>query len=265
MSQLDKNFDGIADRFESRIYGSLKGKIRQAILWRDLNELLSRFPNKPLRILDVGAGLGDIAIELACRGHQVFYNDISQEMFDKAQSRAAAANIDTHLVWSNQPYQNYIQSYLQKQPKENKFDLILCHALLEWLEQPELLIPALKSILKPTGHLSLCFYNPSGLIFRNLIYGNFKLATTVFDMKPDTGSLTPRQASTSDKVKHWLEQNDFSIHTASGIRVFSDYAMHKRGGNAIPDEVIKMELEFSRKEEFIWVARYIHLLCENNL
>ena len=38
MSQHDRNFDDLAERFAKKVYGGLKGDIRLAIIWRDLQQ-----------------------------------------------------------------------------------------------------------------------------------------------------------------------------------------------------------------------------------
>ena len=60
---VDRNFYDIADKFTHHIYGTTKygttkGKIREAVIWQDLNSLLNFLPNKPLKILDTGGGGG---------------------------------------------------------------------------------------------------------------------------------------------------------------------------------------------------------------
>jgi S-adenosylmethionine-dependent methyltransferase len=64
----DRNFDDLAERFQRKVYGGLKGEIRLAVLWRDIEPLLPEVNDKPLRILDIGAGLGQLAIRLAKLG-----------------------------------------------------------------------------------------------------------------------------------------------------------------------------------------------------
>ena len=65
-TRADRSFDTIADHFEKKVYGGLKGEIRLAVLRRDIVEYsaqMSEALGRPLRILDVGAGLAQIAIE----------------------------------------------------------------------------------------------------------------------------------------------------------------------------------------------------------
>ena len=56
LSLQDRNFDDIAEKFARNIYGTTKGKIRQAVVWQDLTRLLAQLPQRPLRILDAGGG-----------------------------------------------------------------------------------------------------------------------------------------------------------------------------------------------------------------
>ena len=54
----DRNFDDLAERFQRKVYGGLKGDIRLAVLWRDLEQYLPQIHGaEPLTVLDVGACL----------------------------------------------------------------------------------------------------------------------------------------------------------------------------------------------------------------
>lgn len=65
----DKNFDKLAQKFAKNIYGTPKGEIRAAVLWRDLAPALAQFGDKKLRILDAGGGFGYFSQKLARLGH----------------------------------------------------------------------------------------------------------------------------------------------------------------------------------------------------
>ncbi|HAM61758.1 MAG TPA: SAM-dependent methyltransferase, partial [Psychrobacter sp.] len=184
-TRTDRSFEPIADHFEKKVYGGLKGEIRLAVLRRDIFAYVnehSRRLGRPLRILDVGAGLAQIAIELAAQGHTLVINDISAAMLDKAQTHAAALETGTKtkldISWLVCPYQELASKLATDSTAENsdtKFDLILCHALLEWLAKPAEVMRFFDTQLRPQGALSLCFYNPASFDYRNLIMGNFNL------------------------------------------------------------------------------------------
>lgn len=249
----DRNFDDIADYFAQRIHRGKKGQIRQAVIQRDLDRHLpDGFHHAPKRVLDIGGGLGHFAIQSAINGHEVHYNDLSSNMLQKAQVIADEVKQRDSIHWHNSPYQDLDADQI------GQFDLIFCHAVIEWLEKPAELIPHLRKLLKPNGYISLCFYNPAGMTFRNLIRGNFNYLQHQNQKQPDNSSLTPTNPPSVEQVSSWLEERVFFPLCISGIRVFSDYTLDKRGGLADPNAVQEMELAFSDREPFVWIGRYLH-------
>ena len=248
----DRNFDLLAERFERRVYGGLKGAIRLAVLRRDLHAVMQ--PGTLLDVLDIGAGLGQLSIELAGHGHRVVYNELSGQMMTRAQSRAREAGVFEAIDWAPGPCQPLLAD------PGRQYDLVLCHALLEWLADPEQLVPLLRQTLRPTGLLSLCFYNPAGKTYRNLIRGNFDWLQQPVAYESDEGSLTPNHPPSLEQVSDWCEQAGLALVGRSGIRVFHDYVVERRGGHQHDAQVIDMELRYSQRPEFWQLGRYLHLL-----
>lgn len=258
----DRSFDAIADHFEKKVYGGLKGDIRLAVLRRDIFEYsaqMSESLGRPLRILDVGAGLAQIAIELAAQGHTLVINDISANMLEKSKASAAQIDEDLNITWYVCPY----QQLPEKLGTENseKFDLIMCHALLEWLAEPAAVMDFFDQQLTDNGALSLCFYNPASFDYRNLIMGNFNLLDNTEYKADNKKSLTPNHPVAKEEVESWLTAHHYQTIRTSGLRVFHDYAPLKRGGHNDPDAVIRMELRYSQLEPYKWLGRYLHILA----
>lgn len=258
MSALqDRNFDPISDHFAKKVYGGLKGRIRLAVLNKDINQSLDALSQKlgrPLRILDVGAGLAQISLSLS-QSHQVTINDISTNMLNLAKQHAAEQGIDTATVrFIACPYQA-----LPEQLGDEQFDVILCHAVLEWLGEPQQIMAFFDRYLSDDGVLSLCFYNPASLIYRNLVMGNFYQLDA--PKTADQKSLTPNHPVAPEVVENWLAKRDYHIVIRSGIRVFSDYAPLKRGGLNNPDDIVAMELKYARQMPFRLMGRYLHLVA----
>lgn len=269
--RTDRSFDAIADHFEKKVYGGLKGEIRLAVLRRDIfgyTDQMTKTLGRPLRILDVGAGLAQISIELAAQGHSVVVNDISDNMLVKAKENAEKLDTTIDISWYVCPYQQledklraYGRTYDSGTDKAAKFDLILCHALLEWLAEPAAIMDFFDRQLTDNGALSLCFYNPASFDYRNLIMGNFNLLDNT-DYKADNKkSLTPNHPVAKQEVELWLRQHRYQTVLTSGLRVFHDYAPLKRGGHNDPDAVIRMELRYSQQEPYKWLGRYLHILA----
>jgi len=254
----DRNFDDLAARFAHRVYGGLKGEIRLAVLWRDIERYLAAPEQlgKQLNILDIGGGLGQLSIRLAQLGHHVVFNDLSQTMLASTQQNARDAGVEAKFIWQHGAYQDVFAD-LPLPP-----DLILCHALVEWLAEPEKLLPALSKCLRKGGSLSICFYNPAAKVYRNLIRGNFDWLKQQHDYQSDSGSLTPNNPTSIPLLRQWLADQGFSVGSESGIRVFHDYVVERRGGHQSAEEVLAMELEYSDHSQFKEMGRYFHILAQ---
>ena len=258
MMNQDRNFDDISAHFEKKIYGGLKGEIRLAVLRHDIFGWVKSWQqthNRPLRVLDVGAGLAQISIELAKDGHDVTINDISANMLEIAKQNAGEAA--QNITWHTCPYQQLDDKLT------GKYDLILCHAVLEWLAEPKLIMDFFDRWLvddrAEKGVLSLCFYNPASFVYRNLVMGNFNLLHNK-DFKADNGSLTPNHPVAKDEVIAWIGDHHYQILHTSGLRVFHDYSPLKRGGHTNPQAVIDMEVAYSGQDPYKWLGRYLHFL-----
>ena len=258
MMNQDRNFDDISAHFEKKIYGGLKGEIRLAVLRHDIFGWVKSWQQthtRPLRMLDVGAGLAQISIELAKDGHDVTINDISANMLEIAKQNAGEAA--QNITWHTCPYQQLDDKLT------GKYDLILCHAVLEWLAEPKLIMDFFDRWLvddrAEKGVLSLCFYNPASFVYRNLVMGNFNLLHNK-DFKADNGSLTPNHPVAKDEVIAWINDHHYQILHTSGLRVFHDYSPLKRGGHTNPQAVIEMEVAYSGQDPYKWLGRYLHFL-----
>lgn len=252
----DRNFDEISEHFEKKIYGGLKGQIRLAVLRHDIFNWVKTWQkthDRPLRVLDIGAGLAQISIELAKDGHDVTINDISVNMLEIAKNNAS--DLKEKITWHTCPYQELNDKLT------DKYDLILCHAVLEWLAEPKEIMEFFDNWLADSGGLSLCFYNPVSFVYRNLVMGNFNLLQNK-DFKADNGSLTPNNPVAKDDVLAWLNDKNYQILHTSGLRVFHDYSPLKRGGHTNPQAVIDMEVAYSGQEPYKWLGRYLHVLAQ---
>ncbi len=130
----DRNFDDIAEKLSQNIYGTTKGRLRKAILWQALERLLLNLPEVPLRVLDAGGGEGQISCDMAARGHKVLLCDLSAEMISRARHRAEKLGVSDNMQFEQVPIQS-ITRHLDK-----PVDLVLFHAVLEWVAEPETIL-----------------------------------------------------------------------------------------------------------------------------
>jgi S-adenosylmethionine-dependent methyltransferase len=249
MNKQDRNFDDISNKFAQNIYGTTKGKIREAIVWQTLEEILATYPpNRPLTILDAGGGQGQIACRLAKLGHQVTLCDISEQMLALAKQKAQIENVKINCLCC--PIQQL--DSLINQP----FDLVICHAVLEWIAEPIALLKTLKKHLKPDGYLSLMFYNYHALLFKTVTLGNFGY-TQAGLAKRKKKTLSPDFPREPIDVYQWLNQIDFTILQKTGIRIFHDYLANKAKAETHFEQLLELEQKYCQTEPYLNLARYI--------
>ena len=249
VTSYNNPFHEMSDRFQQNIYQSFKGKIRIEVIKTDLeNHLKSK-----LDILDIGAGSGMMALELARQGHNLTLLEPVADLLNTAQQQFN--NMNLHAQFHLNTYENI--PYLFQQ----QFDLICIHAVLEWLEQPFDLLNYLKPLLKPQGKLSLAFYNKDGLILHNLIRGNLKIIAKNF-LTERSGGLTPINPLNYDDVIDVLKQHKLKVIDQSAIRSFHDYMPKTTRAKISENDLILHELKHRKNLSFVRIARYIHIIAE---
>ncbi|WP_034913824.1 tRNA uridine 5-oxyacetic acid(34) methyltransferase CmoM [Erwinia sp. 9145] len=248
----DRNFDDIADKFSKNIYGTTKGRIRQAIVWQELETILASLPRRALHILDAGGGEGQISSGLAAQGHQVLLCDLSAEMLARARLNAEEKGVSHHMQFKQISAQDAAQ-HLDK-----PVDLVLFHAVLEWVAEPEAVLTALYAALAPGGVLSLMFYNVNGLMMQTLVLGNFGYMQADL-RKRKRKTLSPDFPREPQQVYRWLEQAGFIVEEKAGIRVFHDYLREKNKQTERFEEILALEKRLCRQEPFLSLGRYIHV------
>lgn len=253
----DRNFDDLAHRFQRKVYGGIKGEIRLAVLKRDLTEFfpgaMAAARHAPLNILDAGGGTGPFSVIPATLGHRVTLCDLSRNMLVLAEERFNRAGAGHQLTLCHGPLQEMAPD------KFPPFDLIFCHGVLGWVEDPAPFIARLMDLLCPGGCLSLTFYNLHAMIYKNLLRTNYKkIQKQAYNGWP--GSLTPAWPRTPEQVEAWLVAHPLDILCRSGIRVFHDYVLDPVDREKAPKTVIELELSLSRQLPYRNMGRYLHYL-----
>lgn len=135
-------------------WGRLRYKIGQMNLFRHL-------PEGTLRILDVGSGNGFDAIPLAALGHQLTLVDFSAEMLAEAKASAEELNVAEEMTFH--------QADLAALPTlfpEPEFDVILCHNLLQYVDDVTSALQTICQTLRPGGLLSIICVNRYSDVYR---------------------------------------------------------------------------------------------------
>lgn len=249
----DRNFDDLAQKFAENIYGTAKGQIRQTVVWQDIEQILTSLSSvSPLTVLDAGGGIGQLSQKIASLGHQVTLCDLSSEMLTLAQQEIAKNGLLEQYRLVHCPVQE-IGEFIPE-----PVDLILFHAVMEWLAEPIEVLTGLLHNVKPGGAISVMFYNYNGLLFKNLICGNL---THIEQGMPHRKrfKLQPQQGIKPEDVYQCLTDAGFEIMGKTGVRTFHDYIQTHMVGDYSFEQVLEMEQKLCRQEPFLSLGRYIHV------
>lgn len=249
----DRNFDDLADRFSDRIYNTEKGRLRLEILQEDLAELAT---GQPLSVWDAGCGLGQISLWLAQQGHQLTLCDISEKLLTQAQSNFTDAGVTAAF------YHQSAQKLAEQLPQ---FDLVINHAVLEWLADPLAGLQIIADKVHAEGYLSLMFYNRNAMVYQNVLRGGWRLPAIIDDRYIGAGNkLSPPHPLFPDVVCDWLKNNGFTIMIHSGIRVFSDYLPASARAETDINDLYQLEKQYCRLPTYRDLGRYVHLLAKKS-
>ena len=230
--------------------------VRFNVLWHDLLEGLPRLQDGNWRILDAGGGMGQIALKLARLGHTIVLCDPSTEMLAKAGDTFRADGVQDRV--------QLIKCSIQQLPERvsGQFDLILCHAVLEWLASPQDAVLGLRPFVQPQGYLSLLYYNKNAALLTALLAGEFSTAWTYLDGgSVPSGYKNQSHPLDPHVVRRWLEDAGFDIVQTSEIRIVHDHVPDAYKNGPELEELLTTEKRLRTIEPFASLGQHIHALC----
>jgi len=249
---LDRNFDELIDRFRERVYDTSKGEWRLKLLKQDLSHVVEQ--KAPLRVWDAGCGFAQISQWIAQQGHPVTLCDVSSKMLEQARQNFALEGLqaDFHHL----SFQDYASS-------AGLFDLVLFHAVIEWLAEPGEGLQTVMKKIKPAGYLSLMFYNRNAMVYSNVLKGSWRLKPILEDSYLGKGSkLTPPNPQYPHEMVASLSEHGFDIKAHTGIRVFSDYMDEAALEQSDMQELFALEQQYCRTPTYRDMGRYVHILAQ---
>ncbi|MEV5976176.1 methyltransferase domain-containing protein [Streptomyces sp. NPDC052114] len=228
---------------------------------RQLDEqIAARFPvGQRLRVLDVGMGQGTQALRLARAGHKVTGVEQDAEMI--AAARAALADEPEGIqgrvrIVEGDGHQTGVHFL------PGSFDVVLCHGVLMYVEEPDALLAGLARMLAPGGLLSLLVRNADALAMRPGLAGDWPGALAAFDSVAYRNRLgIDARADRLDALTATLAGIAAPLQAWYGVRVFTDTV---GDDPAIPPEwelesLLSAEERAGRTDPYRQVAALLHL------
>lgn len=152
---------------------------RTAAVWEVVQRLAADLAGGQagaLRILDVGGGTGGMAVPLAGLGHRVTVADPSPDALAALGRRAGESGVQ-HLVEAVQADTSTLADVVEPA----SVDLVCCHGVLEYVDDPAAALAAVADVVRPGGLVSLLVAQRSAAVIARALAGRFAEAAHALD------------------------------------------------------------------------------------
>ncbi|HEY0561671.1 MAG: methyltransferase [Mycobacterium sp.] len=148
--------------------GSTGAAFRPGVLRSVLMAELDRL-GSGLTVVDIGGGSGGFAVPLAALGHHVTVIDPSPDALAALRRRAAERG---ELPGSVTAVQGDVTD-LAAIAGDGKLDLVLCHSVLEVVDDPAVALAGVAAAVRPGGSVSLLAANRCATVLARALAGRF--------------------------------------------------------------------------------------------
>ena len=217
-------------------------RLLKKIIWAQLGEI------KGKNILDFGSGEG-----------------ITANHFAKDNSVVAIEPWDVMLKnrWKDNEYRQIQGDASELSAFEDKtFDVIICHNVLEYIDDKEKIVNELHRILKPGGMLSIVKHNRAGRVMQMAVMSDdIEKANELLDGKNIAASKFGAIKDYEDKmISEW--NAGLKCVDSFGIRTFWDLQQNqeKHDLEEWQDKMMQLEMRVSQIDEYRKIAFFHHLL-----
>lgn len=231
--------------------------IRSGVVWTAVQGLLADTDAGPARIVDVGGGTGGFAVPLAQLGHRVEVIDPSPDALAALDRRAREAAVADRITGQQGDLAD-----LAGIVEAGAVDLVLCHGVLDVVDDPAAALATLASVLRPGGHLSLLVAQRHAAVVARAMAGHFQAARDLLD-DPTAASARGGRRFTADELEPMLTSTGLSVVTVHGVRVFADLVPGslldlEPGASAA---LVELETAVATRSEYLPLATQLHVLA----
>ncbi len=235
---------------------------RTAVVWDALRDVLGSVPDAPARsVLDIGGGTGGFAVRVAELGHRVTVVDPSPDALAILVRRAEESGV-ADLVTG-------LQGDLASLPTlvaAGSVDAVLCHGVLEIVDDPAGALRTLAQVLRPGGALSLLVNQRHAAVVTRAMAGHFGQARALLDAPEEPGAAEHGGSGrrfTADEIAAVLDDTGFDTQAMHAVRVFVDLVpsslVDLEPGAA--GALVELEQAVAARPEYLALATQIHTLA----
>ncbi|MEU5050986.1 methyltransferase domain-containing protein [Streptomyces sp. NPDC021096] len=242
-----------------------RASLRTAVVWEVLRDALDRrvkaAGRDTLEVLDTGGGSGKFAVPLARLGHRVTVVDPSPNALFALERRAAEAGV-ADLVRGVQGDAHGLFDVVER----GGYDLVLCHGVLEYVEDPAESVRNAAAALRPAGTLSMLAAGLGGAVLARALAGHFTEARQALtDPAGHWGAGDPvTRRFTAEQLSALAGDAGLEVSAVHGVRVFADLVpgvLVDAEPGAL-DALLALEAAAAELPAFHSVATQLHVLAE---
>jgi S-adenosylmethionine-dependent methyltransferase len=229
---------------------------RTAVVWAALGSVLDQ---PGLDVLDIGGGTGGFAVRVAGLGHRVTVVDPSPDALAALARRAREDGVEVA------GQQGDLGSLLELAGPAGA-DVVLCHGVLEVVDDPAAALATIREVLRPGGRLSLLVAQRHAAVIARAMAGHVAQALAMLDdPKYQSARATGRtgQRFTADELTGLLADAGFEVGSVHGIRVFADLVpgalLDLEPGTTAA--LLELERAVSDRAEYLPLATQLHLVA----
>jgi SAM-dependent methyltransferase len=237
--------------------------LRTAVVWDVLRAAVDQRAasagRSSLDVVDAGGGTGGFAVPLATMGHRVTVVDPSPDALAALERRAAEAEVTDRV----QAVQGEVAGLLDV-AAAGAVDVVVCHGVLEHVDDPAAAMSMVSAVLRPAGLLSLLAANRNAVVLSRAVAGHFAEAAHALDDphgRWGDSDPTPRRFSSSE-LSDLLTGAGFAIDLIHGVRIFADLVhgalLDAEPGNT--EALLALEAAAADLPAFREVATQLHVL-----
>ncbi|PZF91609.1 methyltransferase domain-containing protein [Micromonospora endophytica] len=230
---------------------------RTAVVWSVLTAELERRPAVELTVLDVGGGTGGFAVPLARAGHRVTVVDASPDALAALSRRAAEAGV-AERVRAIQGDGDALTGLVEPA----SVDLVLCHAVLEVVDDPAPVVSALAGALRPGGAASVLVAGRAAAVLGRAMNGHLDVAATLAaDAEGSAGPRdTLRRRFDAESAAALLTAAGLTVEEIHGVRVLADL-LPAAVADGQPAALVELERTLAARPPWRDVAAQLHLFA----
>ena len=240
---------------------SPEGRLRADLVYENLREFLPVSAGfNSLRALDLGGGTGAAAVRLARLGIRVTLFESSPTMLSLAERTIVEARVSDKITVKQGDAAQLAHVF-----RAGSFDLILCHNLLEYVDDPGAVLSGAARLMRDSlAILSILVRNQAGEVLKAAIQKG-DLAAAEHNLTADWGEEPLNRGRvrlfTSAALEAILKDASLAITTRRGVRVIADYLPAQISRSAEYQRILALERKLGKRREFFGVARYMHCLA----